>query len=325
MEDDFDMMGDDWDDDVQHNDEEEPQQATVEANPGEVEQQEGDSALDADTLAKLLEDPAEVKPAPIDDVPFVVQNIITSFHLGVDLDLRQIIIRTRNSEYNPGKFGALVMRIRDPHITALMYTSGKVVVTGAKSLEAAKRGAKKITKIIATVGWKKARVHKYKVDTMVVTTDLRCPIRLNQFINLPGIDASYEPEVFSGAVYRMVDPIASALVFCSGKVTVTGLRSMEHAQLACNRVHYTCIPVRNEIPPHLDILKSKIDIPKERPAIDVDEESSIGDEAEIIKEEERSCHSADSEPEEKMVEGRKRKREQQQDSTQAATTAVAIR
>ena len=64
-----------------------------------------------------------------------LQNIVSTFNLGCELDLRSIALRAKNSEYNPKRFAACIMRIREPKTTALIFKSGKVVCTGAKSEE----------------------------------------------------------------------------------------------------------------------------------------------------------------------------------------------
>jgi transcription initiation factor TFIID TATA-box-binding protein len=48
------------------------------------------------------------------------------------LDLKKIALHARNAEYNPKRFAAVIMRIRDPRTTALIFSSGKMVCTGAK-------------------------------------------------------------------------------------------------------------------------------------------------------------------------------------------------
>lgn len=63
------------------------------------------------------------------------------------MDLKQIALRARNAEYNPKfvlmlrsslldldfrRFAAVIMRIREPRTTALIFSSGKMVCTGAK-------------------------------------------------------------------------------------------------------------------------------------------------------------------------------------------------
>lgn len=48
----------------------------------------------------------------------------------------------RNAEYNPSRFSAVVMRIRQPRTTALIFSTGRIVITGAKSEVAAMQAAK---------------------------------------------------------------------------------------------------------------------------------------------------------------------------------------
>jgi transcription initiation factor TFIID TATA-box-binding protein len=58
---------------------------------------------------------------------------VSTANLGIALDLRNIALNCRNAEYNPKRFAAVIIRIRDPKTTALIFSSGKMVITGAKS------------------------------------------------------------------------------------------------------------------------------------------------------------------------------------------------
>ena len=74
-------------------------------------------------------------------------------NLSVKLDLKQIALHARNAEYNPKRFAAVIMRLRDPKTTALIFASGKMVCTGAKSEEDSNRAARKYAKIIQKIGF----------------------------------------------------------------------------------------------------------------------------------------------------------------------------
>ena len=72
----------------------------------------------------------------VDSVSGIVptlQNIVATVNLDCRLDLKTIALHARNAEYNPKRFAAVIMRIRQPKTTALIFASGKMVVTGAKS------------------------------------------------------------------------------------------------------------------------------------------------------------------------------------------------
>lgn len=60
------------------------------------------------------------------------RNIVCTVNLDCKLDLKKIALHARNAEYNPKRFAAVIMRIREPRTTALIFSSGKMVCTGAK-------------------------------------------------------------------------------------------------------------------------------------------------------------------------------------------------
>lgn len=145
-------------------------------------------------------------------------------NLNCDLDLRKIYSRTRNSEYNPSRFHGLVMRIREPRCTALIFRTGKLVCTGAGNEDLALLGSRKFAKIIQKLGFP-VRFTEYKIQNYVASVDLRFPIRLETMNQVHGQFSSYEPELFPGLIYRMVSPRVVLLIFVNGKIVFTGAKS----------------------------------------------------------------------------------------------------
>jgi TATA-box binding protein (TBP) (component of TFIID and TFIIIB) len=86
---------------------------------------------------------AEPGPHPSGIVP-QLQNVVSTVNLGCKLDLASIAQSARNAEYNPKRFAACIVRIREPKTTALMFNSGKMVIAGAKSEEASRLAARKV-------------------------------------------------------------------------------------------------------------------------------------------------------------------------------------
>ncbi|XP_042006322.1 TATA-box-binding protein-like [Salvia splendens] len=72
-----------------------------------------------------------------------LQNIVSTVNLDCKLDLKAIALQARNAEYNPKRFAAVIMRIREQKTTALIFASGKMVCTGAKSEAQSKLAARK--------------------------------------------------------------------------------------------------------------------------------------------------------------------------------------
>lgn len=139
------------------------------------------------------------------------------------LDLKTIALHARNAEYNPKRFAAVIMRIRDPKTTALIFASGKMVVTGAKSEEHSRLAAKKYARIIQRLGFS-AKFSDFKIQNIVGSCDIKFPIRLEGLAFAHGHYSSYEPELFPGLIYRMVKPKIVLLIFVSGKIVLTGAK-----------------------------------------------------------------------------------------------------
>ena len=151
----------------------------------------------------------------------VLQNIVATCNLGCDLELKTIAMHARNAEYNPKRFSAVIMRIRDPKTTALIFRSGKMVVTGAKSEEQARNAARKYARIIQKLEFP-VRFTDFKIQNIVGSCDVRFPIRLEGLAYKHPHFSHYEPELFPGLVYRMHQPKIVLLIFVSGKVVLTG-------------------------------------------------------------------------------------------------------
>ena len=75
-----------------------------------------------------------------------VVNIVVSTSLKHDIPLEKMAATLSNTEYNPEQFPGLVIRIKEPKTSALIFSSGKVVCTGARSMEKVEESIKKIIK-----------------------------------------------------------------------------------------------------------------------------------------------------------------------------------
>uniref|UniRef100_A0A1B6KM86 TATA-box-binding protein n=1 Tax=Graphocephala atropunctata TaxID=36148 RepID=A0A1B6KM86_9HEMI len=165
-----------------------------------------------------------------------VQNLVCTVNLDCPLNLKMINFRTRNSEYNPSRFCGVVMRLREPRATALIFSSGKIVVTGTKHEASAHLATRKFARIIQKLGFK-VRFLNFKIHNMVSTCDLRFPIRLENLNQMHGQFSSYEPELFPALIYRMVKPRVVLLIFVNGKLVITGAKTREETQEALDNIH----------------------------------------------------------------------------------------
>lgn len=135
------------------------------------------------------------------------------------------------------------MRIRDPKTTALIFASGKMVVTGAKSEDDSRLASRKYARIVQKLGFD-AKFSEFKIQNIVGSCDVKFPIRLEGLAYSHGQFSSYEPEVsvpcvrltivanvfaqlFPGLIYRMIKPKVVLLIFVSGKIVLTGAKVID--------------------------------------------------------------------------------------------------
>ncbi|CAL9733575.1 TATA-box-binding protein [Monosporozyma servazzii] len=165
-----------------------------------------------------------------------LQNIVATVNLGCRLDLKTVALHARNAEYNPKRFAAVIMRIREPKTTALIFASGKMVVTGAKSEDDSKLASRKYARIIQKIGFA-AKFTDFKIQNIVGSCDVKFPIRLEGLAFSHGTFSSYEPELFPGLIYRMVKPKIVLLIFVSGKIVLTGAKQREEIYQAFEAIY----------------------------------------------------------------------------------------
>lgn len=164
------------------------------------------------------------------------RNIVATVNLDCRLDLKTIALHARNAEYNPKRFAAVIMRIREPKTTALIFASGKMVVTGAKSEDDSKLASRKYARIIQKLGFN-AKFTDFKIQNIVGSCDVKFPIRLEGLAYSHGNFSSYEPELFPGLIYRMVKPKIVLLIFVSGKIVLTGAKVREEIYQAFSSIY----------------------------------------------------------------------------------------
>jgi len=153
-----------------------------------------------------------------------IVNIVASTSLEHDIPLIKLAEKLPNTEYNPEQFPGLVMRIKDPKTSALIFGSGNVVCTGARSMVKLRESIKQIIKNVEKIGIKIKVVPRVKVQNMVASGSIGMDLNLNR-LAMELDNTEYEPEQFPGLVYKLSGTRATFLLFSNGKIVCTGTRS----------------------------------------------------------------------------------------------------
>ncbi|WP_202318509.1 TATA-box-binding protein [Archaeoglobus neptunius] len=171
------------------------------------------------------------------DYKIKIENVVASTQIGENIDLNKISREIKDSEYKPKQFPGLVLRTKEPKAAALVFRSGKVVCTGSKSVEDARRAVKQIVKMLREIDIPVIDEPDVKVQNIVASADLGVDLNLNAIaIGLGLENIEYEPEQFPGLVYRLDNPRVVVLIFGSGKMVVTGGKSPDDARRAVERI-----------------------------------------------------------------------------------------
>ena len=170
------------------------------------------------------------------DFKIRVENIVASATLNVIIPLEKIVSKLPGMEYEPEQFPGLVYRMEKPKAAALIFGSGKIVCTGARSITDVKEVFKKVVSIVQSVKVRVPKNYKTQIENIVASARLEAKLNLDK-IAFKLENSEYQPEQFPGLVYRIPEPKVAFLLFGSGKVVCTGGRSVNDVRIAVDKLY----------------------------------------------------------------------------------------
>ena len=171
--------------------------------------------------------PKEVEPS--------IQNIVASVSTGESIDLDTVVKNFPIVEYRPEQFPGLVFRLEKPKTTTLIFRSGKMICTGAKSTRDIQEAVEEILQVMKGKGIINRGEPRIEIRNMVGSAFLGGNIDVEGAAYVLG-RTMYEPEQFPGAIYRMEEPKVVFLIFASGKVVIAGAKREEELTRAARRL-----------------------------------------------------------------------------------------
>lgn len=147
------------------------------------------------------------------------------------LNLKHVSQILPNSHFDKQKFAAITLRLHDPVCTVLLFTSGKLVLTGSKTFAECICACNRIVQLLR-IG--SPGVHFYlewvNIQNIVGNVNV-CASQDNMFIDLEAfhqdhsVYCTYQKNMFPGLIYRPVNSPVVLLLFSSGKIVLTGAKS----------------------------------------------------------------------------------------------------
>ena len=172
------------------------------------------------------------------ELDYKIENVVATVVMEITekIVLTKIARKFEDTEYNPERFPGLIMRIKEPKSTFLIFSTGKMVITGLRRADEASAGVKKVVKYIKKAGINVSNP-EITIQNIVASGDLHTFIDLNLAAILMD-NAMYEPEVFPGLIYRMKDPKTVFLIFSTGKIVCTGAKNKESVKDAVLKLNH---------------------------------------------------------------------------------------
>ena len=165
-----------------------------------------------------------------------IENVVASATLNQKVDLNAVVKGYPGVEYRPEQFPGLVFRLKRPKTATLIFSSGKMVCTGAKSEKEARRAVMKVVKELKKGGIIIISKPEMKIQNIVASGGLGGMIDLEKAAYTLE-HAMYEPEQFPGLIYRMAEPKVVILLFASGKLVCTGAKKEQDVYDAVDKLH----------------------------------------------------------------------------------------
>ena len=175
----------------------------------------------------------------IEEIEPTINNIISSVNLGCSLNLKNISMKIKNSEYNSNRSSTLILKPKNINVTATIFSTGKMVCTGAKSEKESKSACIKFAKIVNKAGFK-AELKDFKIQNIIASYDVKFKIYLSDLFNRinilindnlkkigSGSYCRYNKNELNGIIFYIDESKISLLIFESGKIVISGAKKIK--------------------------------------------------------------------------------------------------
>lgn len=170
----------------------------------------------------------------VEEMKAKVENMVSAITVNQNIDLKKFVKKVKGLEYNPERFPGVVYRIREPKLAMLIFSSGKIICTGARSEEDIEKAVSSLLQKFKEGGIKIHGKPKVEIQNIVASAKMNFKVNLDQ-LALECENTEYEPEQFPGLVFRLDEPKTVMLVFRSGKIIITGAKTPKQADKAAEK------------------------------------------------------------------------------------------
>lgn len=164
----------------------------------------------------------------IPDNPLQIQNIVAAGTVAESIDLELLVTTIPACRFDRKRFPGAVYYMENPKSVALVFASGKVVLTGMMRQDDIALALANLLDMLRHAGVSCMDTPRIAVKNIVCTYNLGYECNLVRIVAalMDREWVEYEPESFPGLVCRITDPKIVFLLFSSGKTVITGGTTM---------------------------------------------------------------------------------------------------
>jgi transcription initiation factor TFIID TATA-box-binding protein len=151
-----------------------------------------------------------------------VHNIVATVNLKSKIDCHKVALHVNNSKYNSRRFPGVILMLKDPKSTALVFPNGKMNVLGTKTEDDAVISSRKFALMVKKSGHSQVKWSEFKIVNILASANAGFKINLEKLAIDSRHLTNFEPEIFAGLIYRVLDPKITFLIFTSGKMVILG-------------------------------------------------------------------------------------------------------
>lgn len=177
-------------------------------------------------------------------------NIVSSGKLDLELDLEAVsedlgdCEGIESVEHSRKQGNRILISFKENDTTGIVISTGTYIFTGAKEVDEIRTAQNILFTGFSDLGILSSLtpsdtevVQPLEVKNMVFTGDLEEEIDLDTlFLQLGFENAEYDPEQFSGLIYKPPNESCTMLIFSTGKVVVMGSKHREIAEESFSRL-----------------------------------------------------------------------------------------
>jgi transcription initiation factor TFIID TATA-box-binding protein len=161
-----------------------------------------------------------------------IHNIVSTSQIKSDrlIELSVLADMLPFSFYDKRRFAAITIRLQNPNCTTLLFSSGKLVVTGSRNHYECILASLHVCRILRDAFPSRSFV-LVNCENQNMVGHVEIPLKEGESLDLRsmyeklGVFCMYQPTLFPGLVYRPHESPVVLLAFFSGKIVVTGARS----------------------------------------------------------------------------------------------------